>query len=95
MIPNLEKLFGGTDASMYNHLRLTFTNKRNNYLGIRCLSLSQDLQPGLDMEITVLEGILKFQQCANHSRPLTITYPWLQTEELDRKKRAIQNGLDH
>ena len=59
-IPNPGKLFGVTGVAISDLLKLTCTCKNNNYRGDGCVSLSQYLQRNPDLDITDLEGMLKF-----------------------------------
>ena len=63
--------------AMSGILKLTRTYKSKKYLGAGCVFSSQDSQQKSGLEITVFEGVLKFQKFAKQSRPLMRPYPWL------------------
>ena len=57
---NMCREIPGTGVSMHILLKLTHTYKSKKYLGNGCVSSSKYLQQKPGLEITVLEGMLKF-----------------------------------
>ena len=70
-IPKPGKVFGGTGVAMSGILKLTRTYKIEKYHGTGCIYASQDYQRKPGLEITVLEGMIKFQKCEKRSCLLT------------------------